>query len=112
MIKTRHDLKKFREKLGKTQLDFAEILGYSYSYYVKIERGRLEFYKGIKDAANAYEKRLESYKKGCDAYNKCEDMCNCHKIEAESQKMIKNISAVFMAAIFICLVVLFSILRS
>lgn len=90
MIETRQQLIKFRKSLKQSKEEFAENIGYSYSYLSKVERGRLSFYSGIKQAVNDYAKRLEAYKKGTEIYEESLNRCYCDSYEDQVREQIEQ----------------------
>lgn len=62
---TNKDLLRIRHRLGKTQKEFAEFLGYSLSYYQKLEEGTHKISKDFLDvlysALNIEEKSRKAY---------------------------------------------------
>lgn len=90
MIETRQQLIKYRKSLKQSREEFAENIGYSYSYLSKVERGRLSFYSGIKQAVNDYAKRLEAYKKGTEIYEETLARCYCDSCEDYLHEQIEQ----------------------
>lgn len=90
MIKTRKQLIKFRNSLKQSKEEFAENIGYSYSYLSKVESGRLGFYSGIQQAVNDYAKRLEAYKKGTEIYEATLNRCYCNHCDDQITEQIKQ----------------------
>ena len=80
IIETKKDLIKFRKSLKQSKREFAENVGYSYSYICQVERGAIGFYTGLKNAVNGYKIRLEAYEKANGAY--IETMARCYVIVA------------------------------
>lgn len=90
MIETRQQLIKFRKSLKQSKEEFAENIGYSYSYLSKVERGRISFYSGIKQAVNDYAKRLEAYKKGTEIYEETLNRCYCNHCDDQTKEQIEK----------------------
>lgn len=90
MIETRQQLIKFRKSLKQSKEEFAENIGYSYSYLSKVERGRISFYSGIKQAVNDYAKRLEAYKKGTEIYEEALKRCYCNHCDDQIKEQIEK----------------------
>lgn len=90
MIETRQQLIKFRKILKQSQEEFAENIGYSYSYLSKVERGYISFYSGLKQAVNDYAKRLEAYKKGTEIYEETLNRCDCNHCDDQTKEQIEQ----------------------
>lgn len=88
MIETKKDLIKFRKSLKQSKKEFAENVGYSYSYICKVERGVIGFYTGLKNAVNGYKLRLEAYEKANGAYMKTLARCYCDSYDDHAQEQI------------------------
>lgn len=102
MITKKEHLKSFRKSLKMTQREFSEAIGYSYSYFSKVENGDLKFYGGLMKEVNAYAQRLEAYKKGCEAYNKASK--EVKKTEGSKADIFTSIYA-FLSVLIIGLLV-------
>lgn len=90
IIETKKDLIKFRKSLKQSKREFAENVGYSYSYICKVERGAIGFYTGLKNAVNGYKIRLEAYEKANGAYMETLARCYCDSYDDHAQEQIEQ----------------------
>jgi predicted transcriptional regulator len=90
IIETKKDLIKFRKSLKQSKREFAENVGYSYSYICQVERGAIGFYTGLKNAVNGYKIRLEAYEKANGAYIETMARCYCDSYEDHVHEQIEQ----------------------
>lgn len=108
MINTKEDLKNYRLKLGMSKEQFAKAIGYSFSYVDKVEKGRLEFYGGIKKAVNEYAERLEAYKRAGAQYAETVERLNTIPQKSEADNLAIKLfwicyAILGLVSIWICL---------
>lgn len=90
IIETKKDLIKFRKSLKQSKREFAENVGYSYSYICQVERGAIGFYTGLKNAVNGYKLRLEAYEKANGAYVETMARCYCDSYDDHVHEQIEQ----------------------